>query len=240
MLHMFCQSAQFRAVIADRALPEDLSKWYPILDRLIASSYKGTLDSQSGYTEMSEGVTRLEKQTRHSRMLERELSACQLAGLQLPPRFQQCGSLHLRGRTYVPVYEAEAGTFRKGRNSSVTYRTASGNVVAGRIRRIIRTKIEKEDAPATDDDMFLFLERYDPLRGDDAMADPYRHWPGLQATLHYNSFGPHMEIVRPSEIVGPVAQCLFDAGDAFGIAKETVVIVSLDRVSDVLHILCTA
>lgn len=232
MLHMFCQTSQFQAVIIDCALPPDLNEWYPILDCLVASSYQGSLDVYAGNLEGTKGFTTLEKQSRTSRLTEPELEAARRRASPLP-KFEHCGTLHLHSRNYIPVREDETHSFRKGRNGSITFKDAQGNHIVGRIRRIIRTIIRSGQVPVSDSNTFVFIEEYKPLSGPDSTRNPYRLWPDLQTTMVYNSFTPQFNIIALSQIVGLVARCLFVDEEAFGITAETIVMVSLERVSPI-------
>lgn len=231
MLNMFCQSAQFRAVVADRSLPPDLDQWYPILDPLIASSYKGALDVASKSMDLSEGSTSLEKTTCLRPLEERELNAFHAASTPLPPQFQECRHLYLRGQIYSPLYDWDADNFQKGRNSSVIYRKKGGAEAPGRIRRILRTETGEGDMKSSDSNTMLLVEQYLPLDGSDVEKDPYRRWPGLNTKLVYSDVEDRLDIISPNDIVAPVARCTFADQEKYGLSKPTVVIVSLDRVS---------
>lgn len=231
MLSAFCGASQLRAAIADRVFPPELDPWYDILDPLVASQYRGTLDAGSKEYDPSLGSTSPEMVTRRTPLGPPERSALLQASVRLKMPYEDCSKLHLRGRIYAPIHQDELGAYRAGRNSYIVYKNRAGVEVVGRIRRIVRNSIDKGEVKAGQDNTFIFVEPFKPLPRSEWKKDPYRQHPGINAHLVMDEYLNYFELIRLDQIIAHVARCRFREMRENGINEKTIVVVSLDRVS---------
>lgn len=140
-----------------------------------------------------------------------------------------------RGASFHPTPSTVDG-LRRARNSIVQYRTPEGLLRAGVVRRLVCTDEPQLAAHSPQDKVFFIIEPFLDLSKADAVKDPFRQWPDLQARLTYAAFGNTLEVINIRDLASHVAVCPWRS-DTEEIERKALVIWSLDRVRVVYSLL---
>lgn len=137
--------------------------------------------------------------------------------------------LHPSGR-FVPNVHHDGVRFATketaARDSYIIYRQ-SGVVKAGQILSIFYHQRAGTNGVIVEP--FFAVNPYQSLSSADAIHDPYRRFPELDTQLYYNDFEDTLDVVSTSALVSHFASFIYNPE---GIAKQCIVVRSLDRVSD--------
>lgn len=127
------------------------------------------------------------------------------------------------------------------RNSHISYTGPDGTMCFGRIHSIFQEFLQSPPNEPDSARIFLFVERYKPLRGDDAASDVYGNHPlvghpGYKILRSvYAEFCPQMDIISASEIIGHIGR--YEGGTS-GTGGAILVTIQLDRVRRTDHSGC--
>lgn len=130
---------------------------------------------------------------------------------------------------------------KSSRDSQVSYKGPTGDVRFGRIFAILAEPKGQADVIVASR-IWIIVERYDPLSGDDVDKDIYNKHPLIGgggyrlAEMMYDSFVRALDIIQPSQIIGHIARCSLETGSIGSFRRPVFVAVQLDRVSDNLQI----
>ncbi|KAG8902757.1 hypothetical protein FRB99_004148 [Tulasnella sp. 403] len=229
MMKRFCQAANLRGLIADRALPDPLTQIYPSIDPLIKGMYRGTLDVQpdDNYcgTEWIASVMPKAKTSDSPSFsgLELQLIRSHL-GEEVALNAIELSSAFARGFVYRAA--GPDSRLQDFRDSSITFKDASGQLSTGRIRKLISSKALSSSGSM--DGIYAIVQRFKPLNHSDALYDPYRKWPDLPCMMVYDRLEDQYELVPQADISGHVGICPYeDARGSF--SAPTIVLILLGR-----------
>jgi len=228
-MRAFTQTARLKAIVSSQTLPAPMAGFYSIIEPLLSSKYRGSLDTD--INALAQGEWRLlprpvEKEVALTVHEECLLRANGMENLAI--QHQDCAEMGGRGGRFIPLAERDKSRWGRGGNSLIFYTDGNGFKKAGMISKIIRLlRCETESFTQRDDAAVLVLP-YETLSPEDATSDPYRQWPELDCWLVYNTFQPQLDIIRPHQIHSHMARCYYEEPVPGGRTK--IVVLSLDRV----------
>lgn len=232
----FNRAVTLRGLIHDRLLPSGVDRLYRLLDRLLGTTYTGDLRM-----ETSDSAFHVYPETSSK---DPAFQAWAKGGHQSVPQSsriirnhlkwnitstQRCSHLFHRGATYSATPEDEPPTSRQGRNSTIQYRCANGDIAVGRITYIVHHGVLKSPTTATSNTKIL-VQRYKSLPPDQQQAfDVFRKWPLLGGRLVIPAFESNIDVIETQDIISHVAFCPFRCPTK-PVDEAFLVIWPLDRV----------
>lgn len=223
MMNGFCESANLKAYISELSPIPHMQEFLNLMQKIAGLDYSGVLLNDAP----SAGLVGWTSET-WGKNVSTPLTLTQAAAVR--DRGQEPYSirkLHCAGATYEAVRPESADLWTANRNSSILFYD-QGRISAGRIVQIVGWKRASAEQSA------IFVQPYQMLTREDAMADPYRSVKNLGAFLTYKDLSSDVKVVRTADIVGHVARAPYRPSEEPSIlqpSRPCIVLVSLDRVS---------
>lgn len=199
----FCQGANLRGMIADRALPEVLQPFYPKLDSMVAGRYRGSLEYDIAALDPNSWLAVASTAPTTLSTVELRL----LSTLEIPLDVVDLESIFHRGRAYATGQMDNTTERSRILDSNISFSINGVEVGLGRIQRIVATKDALQQRSARG--LWLFVRRFRPLSAQESLKNPYSYWPDLHCTMVENEFEDEVHLIPYSAIVGQLAVCPF-------------------------------
>ncbi|KAI9057624.1 hypothetical protein FKP32DRAFT_1583373 [Trametes sanguinea] len=149
--------------------------------------------------------------------------------------FQSAESIALSTRPRLPpvglfVLSVDSDGIRfasSSRDSFITFRSSSGEVLAGQISQIFHHQRSEDGRLIVEP--YLVVDTYKTLTPEDAVNDPYCTFPDLNTWLVYSEFEADPHVIALKDVVSHFAKFTYLP---VGIRQKCVVVRSLDRVCE--------